>query len=86
VRQISQASFTTLTRPCHDICAVVASRIGKADFHPLELLEFLHQHVLHLRTQDRDGYVQAPQSSPFRVLRLSLPKKIQQHTEVVKGK
>ncbi len=66
VRQISQASSTTLTRPRQDICAVVASRIGKVDFQPRE---FLHQHVLHLRTQDRDGYIQAPQSSPFRVLR-----------------
>jgi len=68
VRQISQASSTTLTRPRQDICAGIASQIGKVDFQPLELRKFLRQHVQHLRAQDLNGYSQAFQSSPLRVL------------------
>ena len=65
-----------MARPSQGICA------GQSWFYvrALELRKFLRQHV---QTQDLDNYRQA-QYTPL-LVRWSPPKKIPQHTEIIKG-
>ena len=75
---------TTHNRPLRYIFSVVASQIIRVDIHTLEVRDFLRQYPQQLEWwQNLDGYRQALQSC---VLRWSPPKKIQDHTEVMKGK